>query len=1145
MAETLQCLMDEFIERCRNGESPVVAEYAKRLPGLADEILATFPMLKSIEFAFARSRRPSDDESLFSLPERFGDYRVVRPVGRGGMGIVVEAIQESLGRRVALKVLPPNHVASHVQVERFRHEALAAARLNHPNIVPVYGVGLQSGIHYLVMQFIEGVGLDRVIASSGRDRGHLSSLLEVNSASSSCEKINCQRAVEIVANVADALAYAHEHGVTHRDVKPSNLLLDNKGEIWLLDFGLSKLDDTDQLTSAGDVVGTLRYLAPERLRGEFDARSDIYSLGLTLYELLTRRPAFHDVDRVRLLRRIADEEPTAPRTIDPSVPRDLDTIVRKAIAKEPERRYQTAREFLKDLHHFLDGRPISVRRASSFERLYRWGKRNPAVAGLTAVVFGLLFAAAISALAIAGWLARENQRAIQSQRRAEVAERSARDQLFESFVNQAQLGRSSGKVGQRIDGLVAISKAARLAAERGDLAEQRPRLRRQAVACLSLPDIEPIAALPADQTVADVVADARLGAIAFTDSSHRLWVCVQNVDGIRRVHRIGGDHDVSLLAMSQDGRRIAVTLRRGDTTSNRVIDLVDDKPIVDSEGSQKRAWTRASFSSDGSRLAFVSAEGFGVLEVSTGRLLSLVRESRVRSIAWSPDDQRIATGSGIQVDFWSTDLKSERRSFTYRSRVRAVAWSEDAAQVAVACDDEIVVHGVSRGSWDLAFRGHGGGVDHLAFVPGSRWIASTGMDATTRLWDVTSCREILAIEGYLGGVAQQGQRILLRDRDGQLHLGRIAGAGERVTLYHPRFSTSVTELVFLPDSNHLALSDKKGLLVWATGLAGPPSYVAIGPTSETGLTMNRASLLTHGAIGLASWPIKRCDSTLSIGPPTIIADRPAMRGGIDATSPSGRVIRVESSNRFVVMDGATGAISFHGSHPDVRHVAIHPLGHLAVSNGMGGDSRLWDLEAGTWRLLDSLGHARFAFSRDGQRVVGSFRDHVTVWSADGMRVLSRYRRKESGGVPPATFVSDSGLYATTSGRGQIVFVESDTGREVLAMDASSNQPVVALAWDQGGKRLATALEDGSIDVWDLSLVRAGLQELQLDDDDLFWTSRNNATVVPALSLKVDLGSLANHPRVLQQSNNNARELLENLMRPFRDPRERPPVAPAK
>jgi tetratricopeptide (TPR) repeat protein/tRNA A-37 threonylcarbamoyl transferase component Bud32 len=394
----LEVLAAEFVERYRRGEQPSVAEYTARRPDLADKIRALFPTVVLME-DLKRTALPGADGDLpppGRMPERLGDCRVVREVGRGGMGVVYEAEQESLGRRVAVKVLTAQALLEPDRLVRFRREARATARLHHTNIVPVFEFGEHDGLPYYVMQFIDGRGLDQEIADCRMQIADCSKPI-CNSQSAIC---NPTRVAQVGLQVAEALAYAHAQGTLHRDVKPSNLLLDARGTVWVTDFGLAKLVGQDDATAPGGTAGTLRYLAPERFRGQSDARGDVYALGLTLYELLTRRPAFDESDRGRLVRQVTQEEPPAPRRCDPGIPRDLETVVLRAMARAPEDRYPTAAELAEDLRRFLEGKPVRARRVGPAERARRWCRRNPALATLTALAGGLLVLAA--GLAVAG-----------------------------------------------------------------------------------------------------------------------------------------------------------------------------------------------------------------------------------------------------------------------------------------------------------------------------------------------------------------------------------------------------------------------------------------------------------------------------------------------------------------------------------------------------------------------------------------------------------------------------------------------------------------------------------------------------------------------------------------------------------------------
>ncbi|MFC1759417.1 serine/threonine protein kinase, partial [Planctomycetota bacterium] len=480
-------LAHEFAERLRKGERVTIADYAERYPRLADDIKELFPTIVTME-QLTRSKKNATAKQQGLNVEQLGDYRIMGEIARGGMGIVYEAEQVSLGRRVAMKVLPAQSLRSKNELLRFQREARTAARLHHTNVVPVFGVGEQDGYHYIVMQYIEGVGLDEVLselrslvldqspqetdATSARSsyaKHNAKSLLTnqfttnaagdytrqdpprtdihqpnvstaSNVAADSTATSTEFAAVDVTAeataeptappvehysknaplgyeslpgkywrSVADigvqaseALAYAHSARTLHRDVKPGNLLLDIHGNVWIADFGLAKAIEAENVTWTGDIVGTLSYMAPERFRDETDARSDIYGLGLTLYELLTLKRAFDGSERASLMHRVANDPIQPPRKLNPQIPRDLETIVLKATAKDPSDRYQTASEMADDLRCFIADAPIAARRTGPIERLSRWCRRNKTVAVLTASVATLLIVS--STLATVGYL---------------------------------------------------------------------------------------------------------------------------------------------------------------------------------------------------------------------------------------------------------------------------------------------------------------------------------------------------------------------------------------------------------------------------------------------------------------------------------------------------------------------------------------------------------------------------------------------------------------------------------------------------------------------------------------------------------------------------------------------------------------------
>lgn len=468
--DPVEVLGEEFLNRRRRGEDPKIQHYIAAHRQYADRISALFPAMIAMEDLKKIKNQSSDRPIRLHIDrlERLGDYRIIREIGHGGMGIVYEAEQQSLRRRVAVKVFPKQALGDSNRLKRFQREAETAGGLHHTNIVPVFGVGQQDGLHYFVMQYIDGVSLDDLIhrlvrlesdepiddclgralalyrqekesvqVSShetgfgfGANSGSVIELQDADLVSPSKTagpslrfgKQHWRQIADLGIQVADALQYAHEKGVMHRDIKPSNLIVGSDSRVWVTDFGLAVTHEQERLSRSGDVVGTLRYMSPEQLNGQSDQRSDIYGLGLTLYELATMRPAFDSESRGTLIRQVADSAPPSPRSLCRDIPRDLETVILKAIARAPGSRYKTAGEFADDLRRFRDDEPIRARRISPFERIARWSRHNPALAGMSSA---LAICIVVSFIAVS-WNWRQ---AIEEKRHAQTEEIRAEGNL--------------------------------------------------------------------------------------------------------------------------------------------------------------------------------------------------------------------------------------------------------------------------------------------------------------------------------------------------------------------------------------------------------------------------------------------------------------------------------------------------------------------------------------------------------------------------------------------------------------------------------------------------------------------------------------------------------------------------------------------
>jgi WD40 repeat protein/serine/threonine protein kinase len=1146
-ADPLAELAEEFAERYRQGQRPALTEYTDRYPLLADRIRKLFPALVVME-EFGSVAGPDSappGTAGRDAPRQLGEYRILREVGRGGMGVVYEAVQESLGRHVALKVLPAQNWKSSVPLERFRREARAVAQLHHTNIVPVFGVGECDGIHYYAMQFIHGQSLDNVLhelkrlrlsrsAGAGADdprhrtalsngiaKGMLTGRFPYGDPTATChlppgqpddvssrtppfvswggksepgkadgrqttapgggsrsdlttrsDAEYARGVARVGVQAAEALEYAHDQGIYHRDVKPSNLLLDTHGTIWLTDFGLAKADDSGELTGDGDIVGTIRYMAPERFRGKADRRSDVYSLGLTLYEMLTLRPAFDDTDRPRLMECIAHKNPAPPRQIDPQIPRDLETVILTAIAKEPDHRYTTAAALAEDLRLFLADRPIRARRTTWVEHGWRWCRRNPALAGLLTAVasllVGLVVVLGVTNARISGALEQEKQ---------------ARDLLEQSLYYQWIAAASDAR-----------DEHQNARAEE-DLNRCPPRfrgwewhyLKRLPFATLPVWDLgdTPILGMafsPDDRMLAagDVagrvsVRDARTGQVILAPFQAQ----EQFVRGV---------------AFSPDSRYLATgghddRVKLWDPRSG---ELVREFPT---DGRAVLLWL--VFSPNGKHLAASDQDRkITVWEVETAARTTLDSPDplAIRGLAYSADGRLLSLSTDGMVTAWDVATRAPTPLFDAGSHgVNGFVFSPDRRLVALGSEDG-TVRVLRTDPWAVlwSLEAHTGPVHGLAFGSGGDRLASCTPGMTVRFWDMRTGQEALSAD-VVGQrwnsliFSPDGHRLAAGSVDGQIRildgtpLDGPGDGGQVLTLDGHRHS--VARLAYSPVGRRIASASWDGSArLFDAGSGRELRTLFVGNAPLTGVSFSRDGR----RVATSGWDgsVRVFDTETGAEPyPPLRADRAGPVYAVEFDPEDRSLVSAHHDGTVRVWDVETGrqqrTVEAH-DHP-VLGMAFSRDGRLLVtSGGKQHQLMLWKWAADSQVAVRPLkttarGVLRNpTFSRDGMRVaVVTGRRHVWLWDVTtGELVESEGKPFDIpgvGNVNQAHFHPD-GRRLVVVDEDRVHLLDPETG-EVSSVPAAHAGDIGCAVLSPDGKYLATGAGyrgRGEVRIWDLA-----------------------------------------------------------------------------
>jgi WD40 repeat protein len=934
-----------------------------------------------------------------------GRYRLLQPLGEGGMGTVFLAEQtEPVRRQVALKLIKAG-LASAQTLVRFAAERQALAEMDHPHIVPIYEVGEHDGQPFYAMKWIEGTNLERCLANFTHEP---------------------QATARLLTAVARAVHHAHQRGLLHRDLKPSNILLDRDGQPYVTDFGLAKrLEQGGGMTQSGAIVGTAEWMAPEQACGQkgLTVASDVYALGAILYALLTGRPPFKGEHLVETLRQAIETEPPPPRLYNPRANRDLEVICLKCLQKDPAKRYSSAEALAQDLERWQAGEPILARPVGRLERAVKWVRRNKGLsAGVAAAVLALVVGTAVATWqAVAASIAAKNE--AEQRQTADAARKTAEEQktaaelarkAADKALLQAKKELFRFESMHYIDHIVAADQALQnhdFIAARQHLDECRSDFRHVEYAYLSkqLAQQGPRQLLVHGSEVVSLVLSS--------DGKRLCWgspvrfgkiveIKVWDVEAGKETLTLRGHTgDVNSLALSPDGKR----LFSGGWGEIKVWDLEAGKETLTLRGHTGRVYSLA-MSPDGKRLFSGSADQtIKVWDLETGKeTLTLHGHMRnVTSLALSWDGKRLFSGSvDATIKMW--DVEAGKEILTLRGHtdsVTSLVLSPDGKRLcsggwdSIRGTGEIKVWDVDAGKEALTLRGHTMWVTILALSPDGKRLFSGSGDKTIKVWDVEAGKETLTLRGHTDGVSSlalssDGKRLF----SGSFDLTKFNGTGE----------IKVWDLE----------TGKETLTL--RGPAGPVTSLALSPDGKR--LFSGSWDYIRGTSEIKVWDLETGKETLTLrGPAGLI-------GGLALSSDGKRLLLGSMDKTIKVWDLDAGkeTLTLRGHTNGVTRLALSPDGKRLFSGSVDHTIKLWDLEVGR-ETLTLRGHAEavtiLALSPDGKRLFsGSGDKTIKVWDVEA-------------------------------------------GKETLTLRGHTAE-VLSLALSPDGKRLCSGSADRNIKVWD-------------------------------------------------------------------------------